>query len=173
MVEVKAKLVLEDGTEFVGRSFGYERSVSGELCFYTAMTGYPESLSDPSYRGQILVPTYPMIGNYGVPADELDENGVSRWFESDKVQCQALIIQNYSDRYSHWDSSRSLGTWLKQHKVPALCDIDTRALTQLLRDKGAMLGKIVFEGEDVEIEDPNKRNLVDEVSTQEIIYLVI
>ena len=168
MVEVKAKLVLEDGTEFVGRSFGYERSVSGELCFYTAMTGYPESLSDPSYRGQILVPTYPMIGNYGVPADELDENGVSRWFESDKVQCQALIIQNYSDRYSHWDSSRSLGTWLKQHKVPALCDIDTRALTQLLRDKGAMLGKIVFEGEDVEIEDPNKRNLVDEVSTQEI-----
>lgn len=83
MVEVKAKLVLEDGTEFVGRSFGYERSVSGELCFYTAMTGYPESLSDPSYRGQILVPTYPMIGNYGVPADELDENGEREKGESD------------------------------------------------------------------------------------------
>ena len=164
----KTLLKLEDGSVFEGTSFGYEKSVAGELCFYTAMTGYPESLTDPSYRGQILVPTYPMIGNYGVPSDEYDANGVSRFFESDKIQCQALIIQNYSEQYSHWDSDRSLSAWLKQHKVPALCDIDTRALTQKLRDKGAMLGKIIFDDADVEMSDPNKRNLVAEVSATEV-----
>ncbi len=163
----KATLLLEDGSQFEGYSFGYEKSVAGELCFYTAMTGYPESLTDPSYRGQILVPTYPMIGNYGVPDDEITD-GISRFFESEKIQCQALIISNYSDKYSHWDSSRSLSTWLKQNQVPALCGIDTRVLTKKLRDKGALLGKIVFDGVDVEMSDPNLRNLVSEVSTKEV-----
>lgn len=163
----KARLILQDGSEFEGYSFGAEHSVAGELCFYTAMTGYPESLTDPSYRGQILVPTYPMIGNYGVPADE-KVDGISRFFESEKIWCQALIISDYSEQFSHWDSARSLGTWLKQQDVPGICGIDTRVLTQKLRDNGAMLGKIVFEGEDVELADPNRRNLVAEVSTKEI-----
>lgn len=163
----KAKLILEDGSEFVGTSFGYERSTSGELCFYTAMTGYPESLTDPSYRGQILVPTYPMIGNYGVP-DDVKENGISKFFESDRIWCQAMIISNYSEQYSHWDSSKSLSAWLKQQQIPALCDIDTRVLTQKLRDKGALLGKIVFGDDDIELKDPNARNLVAEVSTDRI-----
>ena len=82
------------------------------------MTGYPESLTDPSYKGQILIPTYPMIGNYGVPDDE-QRDGISRFFESDHIQCTALVISDYSDRYSHWDSRRSLGTWLKQKRTGA------------------------------------------------------
>ncbi|MCQ2133860.1 MAG: glutamine-hydrolyzing carbamoyl-phosphate synthase small subunit [Bacteroidales bacterium] len=163
----RAKLILEDGSEFVGTSFGYEKSVSGELCFYTAMTGYPESLTDPSYRGQILVPTYPMIGNYGVPED-VKENGISKFFESDRIWCQAMIISDYSEKYSHWDGARSLGAWLKQQQIPALCDIDTRVLTKKLRDKGALLGKIVFGEDDVELKDPNARNLVSEVSTDTV-----
>ncbi len=163
----KAILELEDGSRYEGRSFGHEQSVSGELVFYTAMTGYPESLTDPSYKGQILIPTYPMIGNYGVPDDE-QRDGISRFFESDHIQCTALVISDYSDRYSHWDSRRSLGTWLKQEGVPGLCGIDTRELTKKLREKGAMLGKILFEGEDVPFYDPNKDNLVAQVSTKEV-----
>ena len=163
----KAILELEDGSRYEGRSFGHEQSVSGELVFYTAMTGYPESLTDPSYKGQILSPTYPMIGNYGVPDDEQCD-GISRFFESDHIQCTALVISDYSDRYSHWDSRRSLGTWLKQEGVPGLCGIDTRELTKKLREKGAMLGKILFEGEDVPFYDPNKDNLVAQVSTKEV-----
>ena len=163
----KAILELEDGSRYEGRSFGHEQSVSGELVFYTAMTGYPESLTDPSYKGQILIPTYPMIGNYGVPDDE-QRDGISRFFESDHIQCTALVISDYSDRYSHWDSRRSLGTWLKQEGVPGLCGIDTRELTKKLREKGAMLGKILFEGEDVPFYDPNKDNLVAQVSTKDV-----
>ena len=163
----KAILELEDGSRYEGRSFGHEQSVSGELVFYTAMTGYPESLTDPSYKGQILIPTYPMIGNYGVPDDE-QRDGISRFFESDHLQCAALVISDYSDRYSHWDSRRSLGTWLKQEGVPGLCGIDTRELTKKLREQGAMLGKILFEEEDVPFYDPNQDNLVAQVSTKEV-----
>ena len=163
----KAILELEDGSRYEGRSFGHEQSVSGELVFYTAMTGYPESLTDPSYKGQILIPTYPMIGNYGVPDDE-QRDGISRFFESDHIQCTALVISDYSDRYSHWDSRRSLGTWLKQEGVPGLCGIDTRELTKKLREQGAMLGKILFEEEDVPFYDPNQDNLVAQVSTKEV-----
>lgn len=163
----KAKLILEDGSEYEAQSFGSEKSVSGEMVFYTAMTGYPESLTDPSYEGQILVPTFPMIGNYGVPDDEC-VNGVSRFFESGKIHCTALVISDYSEKYSHWDSTRSLGTWLKQNDVPGLCGIDTRALTKKLREKGSMTGKIVFDGNDVDYFDPNRENLVARVSTDRI-----
>ena len=163
----KAKLILEDGSEYEALSFGSEKSVSGELVFYTAMIGYPESLTDPSYKGQILVPTFPMIGNYGVPDEEL-ENGISKNFESEKIHCTALVISDYSEKFSHWNSEKSLGTWLKQQGVPGLYGIDTRALTKKLRERGAMLGKIVFEGEDVPFHDPNKENLVAQVSTKEI-----
>ena len=166
-MEREAVLILEDGTRYKGRSFGYEKSVSGELVFYTAMTGYPESLSDPSYKGQILVPTFPLIGNYGVPGDET-VNGISKFYESDRIQCSALVISQYSAEYSHWDSAKSLGEWLKKWQVPGIYGIDTRALTKRLREKGAMLGKIVFDDEDIPFYDPNKDNLVSQVSCPEI-----
>lgn len=166
----KARLVLQDGTIWEGYSFGYEKSVAGEVVFYTAMTGYPESLTDPSYKGQILVPTYPMIGCYGVPDDQID-NGVSRFFESDRIHCSALVITDYSLAHSHWNSVRSLGDWLIEQKIPAIFGIDTRALTQKLREGGSMLGKIVFDGEDIPYYDPNLNNIVAEVSVKEpVIY---
>lgn len=160
----KGILELEDGTILEGFSFGCDRSVSGELVFYTAMTGYPESLTDPSYEGQILVPTYPMIGNYGVP-DECEDGGISRFFESPRIHCAGLVISDYSDHYSHWDSRRSLGTWLKEEGVPGLYGIDTRALTRKLREQGSMLGKIRFGEEDIPFYNPDDDNLVSRVST--------
>jgi carbamoyl-phosphate synthase small subunit len=163
-----ARLVLEDGTVFEGTSFGHEQSVAGEVVFYTAMTGYPESLTDPSYKGQILVPTYPMIGNYGVPDDE-EEGGISRFFESERIHCAALAISNYSYRYSHWNSRRSLGDWLREQRVPGIFGIDTRALTRRLREHGAMKGKILFGGDDIPFYDPNAENIVARVSTREVI----
>ena len=164
----KARLVLQDGTVYEGTSFGYEKSVSGEVVFYTAMTGYPESLTDPSYKGQILVPTYPMIGNYGVPVDD-EENGVSKFFESDKIHCTAIIISDYSFAYSHWNSQKSLGQWLKEQQVPGLFGIDTRALTKKLREHGAMLGRIEFDNISIPFYDPNEHNIVAEVSTKEVV----
>lgn len=163
------RLILEDGSVFPAQSFGYRKSVSGELVFYTAMTGYPESLTDPSYKGQILVPTYPMIGNYGVPPGD-EENGISRFFESDRIQCTALVISDYSEHCSHWDSQLSLGEWLKREGVPGLCGVDTRALAKKLREKGSMLGKIVFGEEDIPFYNPDKDNLVAMVSTPEVRY---
>ncbi|PXZ44514.1 carbamoyl-phosphate synthase (glutamine-hydrolyzing) small subunit [Sanguibacteroides justesenii] len=162
-----ARLVLEDGTVYEGTSFGYEKSVSGEVVFYTAMTGYPESLTDPSYKGQILVPTYPMIGNYGVPVDD-ERDGISKFFESDRIHCSALVISDYSFQYSHWNSRKNLGDWLKEQKVPGIFGVDTRSLTQKLRENGAMLGKIVFDGKEVPFYDPNKDNIVAQVSTEGI-----
>lgn len=159
----KVKLVLEDGTEFVGRSFGYEKSVAGEVVFYTAMVGYPESLTDPSYTGQILVPTFPMIGNYGVPSD-VQADGLNAFYESHKIHASGMIISDYSFEYSHWNAVKSLSEWLIENEVPGLYGIDTRALTKILRDKGSLLGKIEFEDEPIEFYDPNKVNLVAEAS---------
>jgi carbamoyl-phosphate synthase small subunit len=160
-----AKLVLEDGSEFPGFSFGYEKSVAGEIVFNTAMTGYPESLTDPSYQGQILVLTYPSIGNYGVPG-KIEENGMLRFFESEHIHTTALIISDYSSKYNHWNASKSLGDWLKEEKIPGLFGIDTRKLTKIIREKGAMLAKIVFE-KDIPFYNPNHDNLVDQVSIRE------
>lgn len=161
----KALLKLEDGTEFIGFSFGHEESVAGEIVFNTAMTGYPESLTDPSYRGQILVLTYPSIGNYGVPGKSL-EKGMLQNFESENIHTTALIISDYSSKYNHWNAEKSLGEWLREEKVPGLFGIDTRKLTKIIREKGSMLAKIVFD-EDIPFYDPNKVNLVDEVSVNE------
>jgi carbamoyl-phosphate synthase small subunit len=159
MLKVKqAKLILEDGTVFNGKSFGSETAAAGEVVFYTAMTGYPESLTDPSYTGQILVSTYPMIGNYGVPFNK-KENGIHKYYESNKLHITGLIISDYSFEFSHWNAEKSLSDWLKEYDVPGLFDIDTRALTKILREKGSMLGKIEF-GEEIEFYDPNKENLV-------------
>jgi carbamoyl-phosphate synthase small subunit len=164
------KLILEDGTVFKGRSFGHHKSVAGEVVFNTAMTGYPESLTDPSYEGQILVSTYPLVGNYGVPNDE-KENGIPKFYESDRIHITGFVISDYSFDYSHWNASESLGDWLKQNEVPGVFGIDTRALTKILREKGTMLGKIEVDGDEIDFYDPNKENLVARVSTKEkVIY---
>lgn len=132
------------------------------------MVGYPESLTDPSYRGQILVLTYPLIGNYGVPGNEKEDN-LLKYFESDKIQVQGLIISDYSENYSHWNAKKSLSEWLKEHNIPGLFGVDTRELTKKLREKGTMLGKIVFNDDEIHFEDPNKRNLVAEVSIKKLL----
>jgi carbamoyl-phosphate synthase small subunit len=160
------RLQLEDGTEFYGKSFGYEKSVSGEVVFNTAMTGYPESLTDPSYKGQILVLTYPLIGNYGVPGEKI-ENDMYKYFESYAMHISGLIISDYTEEFSHWNAQKSLGNWLKEFQVPGIYGIDTRKLTKILREKGTMLGKIIFEDNDVALYDPNKDNLVAQVSIKE------
>lgn len=164
--KLKAKLVLEDGTEFEGTAFGYPKNTNGEVVFNTGMVGYPETMTDPSYRGQILVSTYPLIGNYGVPGDE-KENGLYKNFESDEIHCRALIVSNYSEDYSHWNAKKSLSDWMHEQKIPGIHGIDTRMLTRRLREKGTMLGKIVIDDkEKVDFEDVNKLDLVGEVSTK-------
>lgn len=164
------RLILEDGSEIKGKSFGAARSIAGEVVFNTAMTGYPESLTDPSYKGQILVLTYPLVGNYGVPRDEVI-NGISRFFESERIQVSGLIISDYSLKYSHWNANQSLSDWLKSFDIPGIYDVDTRALTKQLREKGSMLGKISYNNENIDFYDPNKENLVSEVSTKEkVVY---
>jgi len=164
----KAKLILEDGTEFIGYSFGYEKNCNGEVVFNTGMVGYPETMTDPSYQGQILVCTYPLIGNYGVPGDER-ENRLLKNFESEAIHTQGIIISDYSFEYSHWNAKRSLSQWMTEQKIPGIYGIDTRMLTRRLREKGTMLGKIVMEGsvDNLQFEDPNKRNLAAEVSVAE------
>ena len=145
-MDKKVVLVLENGMTFDGYSFGYESAAAGEVVFNTAMVGYPESLTDPSYSGQILTVTYPLVGNYGVPEDNII-NGLSQFYESEKIQVSGLIISEYSHEYSHWNARKSLGDWLKEHKVPGIYSVDTRALTKLIREKGSMQGRIEVQGE--------------------------
>uniref|UniRef100_A0A8C9TUH4 Carbamoyl-phosphate synthase [ammonia], mitochondrial n=1 Tax=Scleropages formosus TaxID=113540 RepID=A0A8C9TUH4_SCLFO len=163
-----AHLILEDGTQMKGFSFGHEQSVAGELVFNTGLVGYPEALTDPSYRGQILTLTYPIVGNYGVPdTQELDPLGLRKHVESDRIQVSGLLVQDYSHEYSHWNSVKSLAQWLREEKIPALYGVDTRMLTKIIRDRGTVLGKIEFDGQLIEFSDPNERNLIAEVSTKE------
>lgn len=166
LITKKAKLVLEDGSVFSGFSFGKEVSISGEVVFNTSMVGYPESLTDPSYKGQILVLTYPIVGNYGVPKHDIDKFEIDKNFESEKIQVNGLIISDYSHEYNHWKSEKTLGSWLKDEGIPGIYGIDTRALTKKIREKGVMLGKIVVD-KDCELVDPNKDNLVAIVSIKE------
>lgn len=142
-----------------GWSFGCDSAGSGEVVFSTAMVGYPESLTDPSYEGQILCVSYPLIGNYGIPSERYDKNGLCTTFESERIHVRGLIISDYSEKYSHWDAVKSLDEWLMEQKVPGIFGIDTRELTKMLREQGAMLGKIVPEGasEDFPYYDPNHR----------------
>jgi len=166
----QVKLVLEDGSTFHGFSFGSKKIVTGEVVFNTGMVGYPESLTDPSYRGQILVLTYPLIGNYGIPGNDKEDN-LLKYFESDEIQVQGLVISNYSDRYSHWNAKKSLSKWMQEYDIPGIYNVDTRALTKKLRSKGTMLGKIIYGKEKISFEDPNTRNLASEVSIKEpIVY---
>ena len=160
-------LILDDGTCFTGKGFGAPVSAAGEVVFNTAMTGYPESLTDPSYKGQILVLTYPLIGNYGVPGKVIKEN-LSRFFESDHIHISALVVASYSARYSHWNALESLSDWLKDQGIPGLCNVDTRMITKILRERGTMLGKLVQENQsEIDFYDPNRENLVAMVSIPE------
>jgi len=162
-----AKLILEDGTEIIGFGFGFPKNTNGEVVFNTGMVGYPETMTDPSYRGQILIFTYPLIGNYGVPGYE-KENGMYKYFESDAIHCRGLIITDYSEEYSHWSAEKSLDSWMKEFKIPGIYGVDTRMLTRKLRESGTMLGKIVFdEKEVIQFEDINQLDLVREVSVKE------
>jgi carbamoyl-phosphate synthase small subunit len=166
------QLLLQDGTTVEGKSFGAEIDTDGEVVFNTGMVGYPESLTDPSYRGQILVFTYPLIGNYGVPSEDLNEYGFSKNFESEDIHVRGVICSQVSHHYSHSDAVMSLPDWLKKHNIPGITEVDTRALTKKLREKGVMLGRIVHgsgsESGSDSIEDPNTRNLVAEVSCLEV-----
>lgn len=161
------ELQLIDGTKITGKSFGFKGSASGEVVFNTAMTGYPESLTDPSYKGQILILTYPLIGNYGVP-DNTSENNILNYFESEKIHISGLVIADYSWESSHWNAQKSLHEWLIEHKIPAIYDVDTRALTKHLREKGSMKGRIVWNNSPTDFTDPNEQNLVDEVSSKDV-----
>ncbi len=164
-------LVLENGIKFHGKSFGYEAPVAGEVVFNTAMVGYPESLTDPSYAGQLMVLTYPLIGNYGVPSFSYDKNNLPLFMESDRIYATAIIVADYSERYSHWNANESLADWLKREHVPGITGIDTRELTKVLREHGVMMGKILFDDEPDNIPQASYEgvNFVDKVSCRDVI----
>jgi carbamoyl-phosphate synthase small subunit len=151
------KLVLKNGQSITGKSFGANVSSAGEVVFSTGMMGYPESLTDPSYRGQILVLTYPLVGNYGIPE--------KKFWEASGIMVSGLIVSNYIDTPYHFQSKQSLGEWLKSENIPGLEIKDTRLITQILREKGTILGKIV-NGKDIDFYDPDNENLVEQVSTK-------
>ena len=164
-------LILDDGTKFHGTSFGYEKPVAGEVVFNTAMMGYPESLTDPSYAGQIMTLTYPLVGNYGVPPFTIEENGIATFMESEKIHAEAIIVSDYSTEYSHWNAVESLAEWLKREKVPGITGIDTRELTKILREHGVMMGKIIFDDEPDNIPTAQYSgvNYIAKVSCKEVI----
>lgn len=153
----KARLVMKDGSTYEGISFGHPASVAGEVVFTTGMMGYPESITDPSYKGQILIFTFPLVGNYGAPEKTV--------WESNNINAAGIVVSTYVADNSHQNSIKTLGDWLKEEKTPGIQIKDTRLLTQKLREKGAMLGKIIID-RDIEWYDPNIINIVDEVSTK-------
>ena len=167
----KVTLRLEDGTEFHGTSFGYEKPVAGEMVFNTAMMGYPESLTDPSYAGQLMTLTFPLVGNYGVPPFTFEENGLPTFMESEKIHVRAIIVSDYSREFSHWNGVETLADWLKREQVPGITGIDTRQLTKVLREHGVMMGKILFDDMPDEVPEADYAgvNFVDQVSCREVI----
>ncbi|MCR4836662.1 MAG: glutamine-hydrolyzing carbamoyl-phosphate synthase small subunit [Bacteroidaceae bacterium] len=168
----KVTLVLQDGSKFHGVSFGYEQPVAGEVVFNTAMMGYPESLTDPSYAGQLMVLTYPLVGNYGVPPFTFGQNGIADFMESDRIYASAIIVSDYSESFSHWNGQESLADWLKREHIPGITGIDTRELTKRLREKGVMMGQILFDNQPDNVPETvnyDDINFVDRVSCKEII----
>jgi len=172
----KATLVLNNGLRFEGQSFGYEGGARGEVVFNTAMMGYPESLTDPSYAGQILVLTFPLVGNYGVPPHTTTDRwgpALSEFMESDRIHVRGLVVSDYSEQFSHWNATESLGDWLKREHIPAITGIDTRELTKRLREEGVMLGSIEVEGCDAADATGDAQyegvNFVEKVSCKEVL----
>lgn len=166
-------LILENGLIFKGVSFGTEIDVSGEIVFNTGMVGYPESFTDPSYYGQILTLTYPLIGNYGVPPGILNNN-LPQYLESKKIQIRGLIVSSYIENISHWQSRRDLSNWLKSEGIPALSGIDTKSLTKIIRETGVMKAVVTFQKprtiRELPFYDINSENLIPYVSCKEVIH---
>ena len=164
-------LVLSDGTTFHGKSFGYDKPVAGEVVFNTAMMGYPESLTDPSYAGQLMTLTYPLVGNYGVPPFTFAATGLPDFMESDKIYASAIIVADYSEQYSHWNAKESLADWVKSEQVAGITGVHTRELTKVLREHGVMMGKILFDDEPNNVPEATYEgvNFVDKVSCKEVI----
>ena len=172
----QARLILEDGKTFCGWSFGFDANTVGEVVFNTAMSGYPESLTDPSYAGQILVTTYPLIGNDGVPDTGNGADGLPLFMESDRIHAKAIVVADYSETYSHWNAKESLASGLKREQVPGITGIDTRRLTKVLREHGVMMGRIEIDGSVCrsttatnKTEDYGSVNWVEQVSCKEVI----
>ncbi|PGH23440.1 carbamoyl-phosphate synthase arginine-specific small chain [Polytolypa hystricis UAMH7299] len=167
----RATFTIRGGPVFHGRSFGAKKNISGEAVFTTSLVGYPESLSDPSYRGQILVFTQPLIGNYGVPSAERDQHGLLKYFESPSLQAVGVVVADVAEQYSHWTAVESLSQWCAREGVPAITGVDTRAIVTYLREQGSSLGRISV-GEEYDAEqddsfvDPEQINLVRRVSTK-------
>eukprot|EP00737_Agarophyton_chilense_P002643 gb/GEZJ01003025.1/.p1 GENE.gb/GEZJ01003025.1/~~gb/GEZJ01003025.1/.p1 ORF type:complete len:2296 (-),score=269.82 gb/GEZJ01003025.1/:643-7530(-) len=172
---VPAALLLASGHVFPGYSFGYERCVAGEAVFQTGMVGYPEALTDPSYAAQILVLTYPIVGNYGVPdMSAVDQNFIPLHAESKCIHAAALVVAEYSTNYSHWNATTSLSNWLIEQRVPAITGVDTRQLTKIIRRSGTLLARLVVNPMSSPLpplSDPNARNLVAEVTVSEELYI--
>lgn len=172
------KLILSDGTVLNGEGFGFSTRVFGELVFNTGMVGYPETLTDPSYSGQILTLTYPLIGNYGVPDPSIkDSDGISKYFESDRIQIRGLVVHNLSMVASHWNMSMTLDEWLNKENIPGISGIDTRALTKKLRTSGVMMAALVVSSKEIDegeikkqltaSKDYDSEKFMDAVSTKE------
>lgn len=167
----RATLTIRDGPVFHGKSFGAKSNISGEAVFTTSLVGYPESLTDPSYRGQILVFTQPLIGNYGVPSSVRDENGLLKYFESPNIQAVGVVVADVAEQYSHWTAVESLSDWCAREGVPAISGVDTRAIVTYLREQGSSLARITI-GEEYDADqdeafvDPEQINLVRRVSTK-------
>lgn len=163
-----ARLVLEDGIVDHARAFGCPISVAGEAVFRTGMVGLPETLTDPSYAGQILTLTYPLIGNHGVPNANMDHFGVTKYFESHgaKIHITGLVVWEYCEEASHWQKKQTLHEWLKSQNISAIMMIDTRDLVKRVRESGTAIGKILV-NYDVPFVNPNEQHLVNEVSTRE------
>lgn len=168
----RATFTIRGGPVLHGKSFGANTNISGEAVFSTGMVGYPESMTDPSYRGQILVFTQPLIGNYGVPSSTArDEYGLLKYFESPHIQCKGIVVANAAMEYSHWTAVESLGDWCKREGVAAITDVDTREIVQYLREQGSSLARITVgeeydADEDEAFYDPGAVNLVHKVSTK-------
>ncbi|CCU81979.1 putative carbamoyl-phosphate synthase arginine-specific small chain [Blumeria hordei DH14] len=167
----RATLTIRDGPVFHGKSFGSKSNISGEAVFTTSLVGYPESMTDPSYRGQILVFTQPLIGNYGVPSPARDSHGLLKYFESPNIQCVGIVVADYAEKYSHWTAVESLSEWCTREGVPAISGVDTRAIVTHLREVGSSLARITI-GEEYDADqdeafiDPEQINLVKKVSTK-------
>lgn len=167
----RATFTIRDGPIFHGKSFGARSTISGEAVFTTSLVGYPESLTDPSYRGQILVFTQPLIGNYGVPAASRDEHGLLKYFESPNLQAAGVVVADVAEQYSHWTAVESLGEWCIREGVPAISGVDTRAIVTYLREQGSSLARITV-GEEYDADqdeafvDPEQIHLVRQVSTK-------
>ncbi|KAJ1945247.1 Multifunctional pyrimidine synthesis protein CAD [Linderina macrospora] len=168
-----AHLQLRSGETFTGGSFGAPASTVGETVFTTSLVGYPESMTDPSYLGQLLVFTQPLIGNYGVPKRTRDSYGLLKHFESEKIQCRGIIVSDYATKYSHWNAVESLSEWCEREGIPAITGVDTRALVHILRGQGSTLGSLSVgskpvDTQDINWVDPNVDNLVAEASTNNV-----